>query len=155
MRDFKKIEAYQMADELVIEIYRVTRDLPKEELYGLTSQARRAAISVPTNIAEGASRQHKRDYLQFLYVARGSLVETEYLLGLARRLEYVSEADYDRINALRLRVAKALFGLINAVERETRPLSKAVGVLVTTGLAGLLWSLVLGPWSLVHFGSSG
>jgi four helix bundle protein len=62
MRDYKNIKAYQLAEELVLEIYKVTKSFPKEELYGLTSQLRRAAVSVPANIAEGASRNHQRDY---------------------------------------------------------------------------------------------
>ncbi len=88
MRNFKNIKAFQLSDNLVVEVYKVTKYFPKEELYGLTSQLRRASLSVPTNIAEGASRQHKRDYLNFLYIARGSLAETEYLLHLANRLGY-------------------------------------------------------------------
>lgn len=77
MRDYKNIKAYQLADDLVVEIYKATRNFPKQEQYGLTSQLRRAALSVPTNIAEGASRKHKPDYLHFLYIARASIAEVE------------------------------------------------------------------------------
>ncbi len=150
MRDYKNITAYKMADELAVKTYRLTRDFPKEELYGLTSQLRRAAISVPSNIAEGASRQHKRDYLNFLFIARGSLAEVEYLLHLARRLGYLGEAEHERIDGLRQQVAKTLFGLIGAVEREAKPLLRMLGVLSVFGLANLIRSLVFGPWSLVQ-----
>lgn len=85
MRNIKNIKAFQLSDNLVIEVYRTTKHFPKEELYGLTSQLRRASLSVPTNIAEGASRQHKRDYLNFLYIGRGSLAETAYLLNITNK----------------------------------------------------------------------
>lgn len=118
MRDYKNIKAYQFADGLVIEIYRLTKDFPKEELYGLTSQIRRAAVSVPTNIAEGASRQHKKDYLHFLYISRGSIAECEYLLNLATKLGYLDKEGFNKINDLRQETAKTLFGLISSVEKE-------------------------------------
>jgi four helix bundle protein len=88
-------------------------------LYGLTSQIRRAVVSVPANIAEGASRQHKRDYLQFLYIARASLAEIECLLRLANRVEHLSEIDFERINKTFGKLAKTLYGLIASVEKET------------------------------------
>ena len=67
MRDYKKIKAWQLADDLTVAIYERTRSFPREELYGLTSQLRRASYSVPANVVEGASRESKRDYLHFLY----------------------------------------------------------------------------------------
>ena len=73
MRDYTKIEAWKLADDLVVAIYHSTRSFPREELYGLTSQLRRAACSVPANIVEGAGREAKRDYVHFLYIARASL----------------------------------------------------------------------------------
>src|SRR3989338_5970247 len=118
MRDYKNIRAFKEADELVVLVYKVTKDFPKEELYGLTSQIRRAATSVPTNIAEGASRQHQKDYLQFLYVARASLAETEYLLHLANKLGYLRDELFGRIEEQKQEVEKTLFGLIEAVKRE-------------------------------------
>ena len=85
MRDYTKIEAWRLADDLTVEIYEHTKSFPKEELYGLTSQLRRAAYSVPANIVEGSSRESKRDYLHFLYIARGSLSETQYFIHLCQR----------------------------------------------------------------------
>ncbi|MFH1778318.1 MAG: four helix bundle protein [Candidatus Omnitrophota bacterium] len=120
MRDYKNIKVYQLADDLVIEIYKVTKNFSREELYGLTSQLRRAAVSVPANIAEGASRQHKKDYLHFLYIARGSLAETEYLLHLAHRLGYLSNKEFEKISQLKQEATKAMFGLITSVEKETK-----------------------------------
>lgn len=120
MRNFKNIKAFQLSDNLVIEVYRTTKHFPKEELYGLTSQLRRASLSVPTNIAEGASRQHKRDYLNFLYIARGSLAETEYLLNVSNRLGYLDENELEKLDILRKETSRTLFGLISSVEKETK-----------------------------------
>ena len=122
MRDHKNIKAYQLAEELVVEIYKATKTFPKEELYGLTSQLRRAVVSVPANIAEGASRNHKRDYLQFLYVSRGSLAEVECLLQLGYKLDYLDEKKNKQIEGKRDELAKTLFGLIRAVESEVKGL---------------------------------
>jgi four helix bundle protein len=132
MRDYKNIKAYQLADDLVVEIYRATRSFPREELYGLTSQIRRAVISVPTNIAEGASRGHKRDYLHFLYIARGSIAETEYLLHLSNKLGYLSDKRYEEISKIREETAKTLFGLINSVESETKFPSRIIALITST-----------------------
>lgn len=120
MRDYKNIKAYQLADNLVMEVYKVTKHFPKEELYGLTSQLRRAVISVTTNIVEGASRKHKPDYLHFLYISRGSIAETEYLLYLANSLEYLSNTEFRKLDKLREDTAKTLFGLIESVDKEIK-----------------------------------
>ena len=68
MRDFRKIKAYEYADDLVLAVYEATNKFPKEGIYGLVSQLRRASVSIATNIVEGASRQHPKDYLNFLYI---------------------------------------------------------------------------------------
>src|SRR4029077_6626494 len=97
MRDYTKIEAWRMADDLTVAVYERTRSFPKEEMYGLTSQLRRASYSVPANIVEGSSRGSKKDYLHFLYIAPGSLSEAQYFVHLARRLGYLSS---DQANIL-------------------------------------------------------
>jgi four helix bundle protein len=122
VRDYKNIKAYKLADALAIDVYRATKYFPKEEAYGLTSQLRRAAVSVPANIVEGASRNHKRDYLQFLYIARGSIAETEYLLDLASRLGYIKSIELEKMDQIRKEAAKTLFGLICSVEKESHPI---------------------------------
>ncbi len=119
MRDYKRIKAYQMADDLVMEGYNASKSFPKEELYCLTSQFRRAIVSVPANIVEGASRKHKKDYLQFLYISRGSLAEVEYLTSLAKRLGYLDNETFQRIESLVSATSKTLYGLISSVESET------------------------------------
>ena len=90
MRDYTKIQAWKLADDLTVSLYEHTRAFPREETYGLTSQLRRASYSVPANIADGSSRESKRDYLHFLYIARGSLSETQYFIHLSKRLGYLS-----------------------------------------------------------------
>ena len=119
MRDYTKIEAWRWADDLVVAIYEHTRQFPKEELYGLTAQLRRAAFSVPANIAEGSARGSKRDYLHFLYIARGSLTETQYFVHLAYRLGYLSDEAYSQIAEQIKSVFACLHGLIRSVERES------------------------------------
>lgn len=119
MRDYTKIKAWEKADDLTVAIYRATRSFPKEEMYALTSQWRRAAYSVPANIVEGATRDSKKDYLHFLYIARASLNESRYFLHLAKRLAYLPEADHDRLLAQTDEVLRTLGGLIKAVEGET------------------------------------
>ena len=114
MRDHKKLRAFELADEVVIRVYRATAGFPKEELFGLTSQLRRAAISVPSNIVEGCARESKADYTRFFTIAFGSLRELHYQLTLSRRLGYLSEEDSAEIEARVLETEKVLNGLIRS-----------------------------------------
>ncbi len=117
-RDFRRITAWQKTDDLVVKIYEITRTFPKDELYALTSQIRRAAISVPANIAEGSSMSHKKEYVRFLHYAKASLGEVDYYLHLARRLDYLSAGTYDECFAMKEEAARTLQGLIHAVRSE-------------------------------------
>jgi len=126
MRDYTKIDAWKLADDLTVAIYERTGKFPKEEMYGLTPQLRRSASSVPANIAEGSARESRRDYLHFLYIARGSLAEAQYFLHLSHRLGYLSEREYDALAEHVKAVFACLHGLIKAVERESGKLAKAV-----------------------------
>ena len=118
MRNYKKIKAWMLADDVAVAIYAVTDDFPRSELYGLTSQLRRATASVPANIAEGASRASRKDYLHFLNIAHGSLVEVECFLHLAERLGFLygqkAVAMGTEINSC----FACLHGLVKAVEAE-------------------------------------
>jgi len=118
MRDFKNIKAWKHADDLAVAVYSKTGIFPKEEVYGLTSQLRRAAVSAPANIAEGAGRGTLKEYLHFLYIARGSLNETGYLIHLSCKLEYFAKKDYEELISLVTEVSKTLYGLISAVKKE-------------------------------------
>ncbi|MFQ5930305.1 MAG: four helix bundle protein [Acidobacteriota bacterium] len=89
MQRFTELKVWQRSHALALEIYRRTEAFPSEERFGLVSQLRRAAVSVPTNIAEGSKRKQNRDYARFLNIAEGSLAETEYLLLLSRDLGYL------------------------------------------------------------------
>ena len=138
-RDFTKIKAWQFADDLAVLTYDVTRGFPREEIYGLTSQLRRAASSAPANIAEGSNRTSKRDYLHFLSVAAGSLAEVRYFLHLSKRLGYLSEADYCRCGGITDEAGKTLTGLISSVQREVT--IRTAGIIL--GLSALTSTLFL------------
>ena len=91
MRDHKKLRAFKLADELAIDVYRMTMNLPKEEIYGLMSQMRRAGVSVASNIVEGCARESQSEYVRFLEIAFGSLRELHYQFSLSSRLGYLNE----------------------------------------------------------------
>jgi four helix bundle protein len=111
MKGHRDLVAWQKAMELVLDVYGVTRRFPKEELYGLTSQLRRAAVSVPSNLAEGYGRNSRKDFQRFVGLALGSLLEVETQLEIANRLAYISdEAPADILRKTR-RVAQLLHGL--------------------------------------------
>ena len=97
MRDHTKLRAFELADEVAIIIYQVTKEFRKEEIYGLTSQPRRAAVSVPSNIVEGCARESEGEYLRFLEIAFASLRELHYQFSLAKRLGYIKDgiSNYD------------------------------------------------------------
>lgn len=97
MRDFHKLKAWQKSHQLALEIYKVSQSFPKEELFGLTSQIRRAISSVPTNIAEGCGRDSNKDFAHFLQIAIGSASEVEYELLLAHDLQYINKDEYERL----------------------------------------------------------
>ena len=113
IQSYKDLIVWQRAMQLVKETYSVTRKFPKEELYGLTNQLRRAAVSVPSNIAEGQARQGTAEFRNFLSIARGSLAEVETQLLIARDLNYLSESEMTEILSTHTEVGKMLNGLIN------------------------------------------
>jgi len=131
MRDYTKIEAWKLADDLTVAVYRATGAFPREEMYGVTSQIRRAACSVPANIVEGASRESKKDYLHFLYIARGSLSETQYFVHLSHRLGYLSDAEAECMIGRTKQAFACLHGLIRAVQKESGKPGKVVATLTS------------------------
>ncbi|NCP61557.1 MAG: four helix bundle protein [Flavobacteriales bacterium] len=92
----KDLKVWQESMDLVIKIYKVSKDFPKNEVYGLSSQLRRAAVSIPSNIAEGAGRKGENEFIRFLYIALGSLSEVETQLEISQRLDYIN--DIEEIN---------------------------------------------------------
>jgi four helix bundle protein len=96
IKDYKELEIWKKGIEIVREVYRMTDKFPDKELYGLTSQMRRSAISIPSNIAEGFRRQSSKEFKQFLNIALGSLAELETQLIIAKELSYLKEADSDK-----------------------------------------------------------
>jgi len=117
MRDYRKLEAFRLADSLVMRVYAVTRKFPADERFTLTSQLRRSAVSVGANIVEGASRASTADYLRFLGIAYGSARELEYELSIARRLGYVTVAAAHELEFVAKRTCAALYGLIAALKK--------------------------------------
>lgn len=117
VRSHRKLEVWKEAMRFVVTVYRATQSFPKTEAYGLTSQIRRAATSVPVNIAEGAARESAKDYLRFLTIARGSLSELETELIIAHQLGYV--ADLPTLQDQLEGVSKRLNGLISYMRKKT------------------------------------
>jgi four helix bundle protein len=124
MSRFEELAAFQRAMDLVEHIYETTEPFPRSEQYGLTSQIRRAAISVISNIAEGEGRLTPGEWRQMLSHARGSLFEVEAQLLAARRLRFIDDDTFTRLNVQVKKTGAALFGLIRFVRaRENRPIA--------------------------------
>ena len=117
VRSYRDLDVWQKAVELVVESYRLTKLLPKSEAYGLASQIRRAAVSIPANIAEGHGREHLGDYLHHLSVANGSLMELETHLLLTHRLDYLLVSQIEPVLKLAGEVGRMLAGLTRALRR--------------------------------------
>jgi four helix bundle protein len=118
MRDHTKLRAFALADEVALLTYKVTSGFPKEERYGLTSQIRRAAVSVPSNIVEGCARDSQADYLRFLYIAFGSLRELHYQLSLSNRLCFFQGQRPSGLEAKIIETEKVLNGLIRSLRDD-------------------------------------
>lgn len=115
---FKRLAAWNEAHKLVMNIYKSTRSFPPEERFGLTSQIRRAAVSISSNIVEGCERKTTKDFLQFLYVSKASLSEVRYQLLLAKDLEYLPEKDFMKLDTEADLVSKIIHGLMGSLEKK-------------------------------------
>lgn len=98
MKDFRQLKVWEKAHQLALDVYKSTKNFPKEDLYGLTSQIRRASMSIPTNIAEGCGRNTDPEFARFLQISMGSASETEYQLILAHDLEFLSKDNYEMLH---------------------------------------------------------
>lgn len=112
MSYYKELIVWQKSYQLSLDVYSITQKFPKEEIFGITSQMRRAVVSIPSNISEGNSRGGKKEYIQFLRVALGSATELETQLMLSKDLGLIKVTDYTRINLLLIEVIKMLSVLI-------------------------------------------
>ncbi len=118
MRDHKNLRAFELADQIALQAYQLTRSFPKDELYALTSQTRRAAVSVASNIVEGCARTSEAEYVHFLDIAFGSLRELRYQFSLAVRLEYLPRPEYVAFEPQLLEAEKVLSGLIRSLRNR-------------------------------------
>jgi four helix bundle protein len=117
-RSHRDLKVWQISLDVTEALYRLTADWPKHEQYGLVSQVRRAAVSVPANIAEGAGRRTPGEFMHFVGIARGSLAELETLLIVARRLDYVDEPTYRAIFNDLLELGRMATGLLRSLEER-------------------------------------
>jgi four helix bundle protein len=120
MRDHRKLEVFGLADSLAMRIYQVTRSFPEDEKYGLSSQLRRAAVSIGANIVEAAARPSQADFIRLLTIAYGSACELEYEISLADRLGYITSIDGPDLHILASRTCRALGSLIRAIRAKNR-----------------------------------
>ena len=118
LKNYKELKVWQKSYNLCLDVYRTTRIFPKEEMYGLTSQMRRSAVSVPSNIAEGYGRKTTADYIRFLYIAYGSLCELETQIMLAGDLNYLDDGKLEGLKASVSEVERMLKALINSLENK-------------------------------------
>ena len=113
--NYEDLKVWQEAMNLVEKIYQLSKIFPKNEQYGITSQLRRAAISIPLNIAEGQGRSSKKEFQQFLMIARGSIYETNTILLLCHRLNYLTKENYQKLRQQINQITRMLSGLINSL----------------------------------------
>jgi four helix bundle protein len=118
MSKYQNLDVWKTSMQLVKEVYLLTKKYPKEELYALTSQTKRAGVSIPSNIAEGLGRNYKKDTIQFLHIARGSIYELETLLNIAVMVEIISEDDFKAILPSLEKSMQLLNGFINYMEKS-------------------------------------
>lgn len=116
MKDFRQLQVWSKSHDIVKELYYITESFPKEEMFGLTSQLRRATVSIPTNIAEGCGRGSDADFRRFIQISFGSASEVEYLIFLSFELSYIKEEDYQKLNTKLVEIKKMLASLINKLK---------------------------------------
>ena len=118
MKTHRDLDVWKLSMEFAAEIYRLSDVFPKIERYGLTSQMCRAAVSIPSNIAEGAARQSKKEFIQFLYCSLGSSSELETQLDLAVMLNYATEEGLESVREKQMRISQMLLGLIRSLKKR-------------------------------------
>ncbi|HET9167688.1 MAG TPA: four helix bundle protein [Candidatus Angelobacter sp.] len=134
MKDFKELKVWHKAYDLALSIYEASRSFPREEMYGLTSQLRRAAVSIGANIAEGSGRRSDGELVRFLQIARGSSSEVEHHLLLARDLKFLQAATHQDIEKRLQEVQRMLTSLVSSIQETPRV--RATAARVTKGEPG-------------------
>ena len=119
-RPHERLDVWQLSMDLVVEVYRVTKSFPQDEMYGIISQIRRAASSVPANIAEGSARKGKKELTHFLYIARGSFSELETHIQIALRLKLLDDDTYEALMNKTGRISAMLHGLLEKQKTQCR-----------------------------------
>jgi len=117
---YRDLIAWQKAKRVALDVYRFTRRFPKDEVYGLSSQMRRAAVSVPSNIAEGKGRYSQKEFVQFLFHARGSLLELQTQISIARDLDYLDSIAFKNLESQTEELGRILNGLLNRFQSPGR-----------------------------------
>lgn len=118
IRNFQDLETWREGHRLVLEIYKITRRFPREELFGLTSQLRRCSVSITSNIAEGFGRQSGKEKIQFYFLAHGSVYELQNQITVARDVGYISGNEYESLFSLSIKVHKLVNGLIKSIRKR-------------------------------------
>lgn len=115
LKSFRELEVWQKAHTLVLDIYRVTERFPDRERFGITAQLRRAAYSVPANLAEGFGRRTTKEFLQFIAISNGSLEETRYFILLSKDLKFLAHGEYERLEEKAISIAQMLSALTRSL----------------------------------------
>jgi four helix bundle protein len=118
MSNFKKLDVWVLSMNTVKEVYKLTKTFPSDERFGLISQLNRAAVSIPSNIAEGLGRNYKKDTIQFLHISRGSAYEVETLINVAFMVNFINESIFNEFNNLIDKNIQVINGFINYLERK-------------------------------------
>ena len=126
MRDFRKIQVWERSHRFTLQVYKISSSFPKDELYGLTSQIRRAAVSIPSNIAEGCGRDTQAELARFVHIAGGSASELEYQLILAHDLGYIGDEIHLDLNSDINEIKRMLVGFEKAVKANSKNLKSKV-----------------------------
>lgn len=115
---WQKLDVWKLADELAYQVYIITRGFPRQEIYGITSQLRSAALSVPTNIVEGYSRKGDKELSRFLNISLGSMAEAKYLIYFSHRLEYLKDGEYNKLSRGYDKLGKSLWKFYEKVQQK-------------------------------------
>lgn len=118
MNNFRKLKIWERSIELSTDIYRITNQFPKSELYGITSQIRRAVVSISSNIAEGAGRQSQKEFVQFLNIAKGSCYELETQLLISKNLKFIKKEDFRNLEEKLVQIEKMIYALVKKLNKE-------------------------------------